>query len=108
MAKETLTLLGYRVNAMSSPEDALALFKLNPGSFNVVITDMAMPKMTGITLAEKLFKIRPDIPVIVCTGHSPMIDEEKAEQLGFAGYFAKPVTMTKIVSAIRKIIDQPV
>ena len=89
MVREALTKLGYRVEAMSSPEDALALFKLNPGYFDVVITDMSMPKMTGITLAEKLFKIRPDIPVIICTGHSVMIDEKKAEQLGFCCLFGK-------------------
>lgn len=107
IAREALTQLGYRVEAMSSPEDALALFKLNPGYFDVVITDMTMPKMTGITLAEKLFKIRPDIPVIICTGYSPLIDGEKAGQLGFAGYLTKPVTMSRIALAIRKIIDQP-
>ncbi|WP_300459874.1 PAS domain-containing sensor histidine kinase [Desulfobacula sp.] len=107
ISREALTQLGYRVEAMSSPEDALALFKLNPGYFDVVITDMTMPNMTGIILAEKLFKIRPDIPVIICTGYSSKIDEKKAEQLGFAGYLAKPVTMSRIASAIRKIIDQP-
>lgn len=106
MAREALTQLGYRVEALSSPEDALALFKLNPGYFDVVITDMTMPKMTGITLAEKLFKIRPDIPIIICTGHSALIDEEKAGQLGFAAYLAKPVTMPKIASTIRKVINQ--
>jgi len=107
MAGQALAKLGYQVEAMSSPEDALALFKLNPGYFDVVITDMTMPKMTGITLAEKLFKIRPDIPVIICTGYSAMIDEKKAKQLGFAGYLAKPVTMSKIALAIRKSIDHP-
>ncbi len=106
MAREALTQLGYRVEALSSPEDALALFKLNPNYFDVVITDMTMPKMTGIALAEKLFKIRPQIPVIISTGHSSLIDEEKAGQLGFAAYMAKPVTMSRIASTIRKIIDQ--
>jgi signal transduction histidine kinase/ActR/RegA family two-component response regulator len=106
MAMELLKLFDYRVEAMSDPEDALAVFKLNPGYFDVVITDMTMPKMTGAKLAEKLIRIRPDIPIILCTGHSSLIDEEKARQLGIAAYMMKPVSMAKIAKTIRKLMDQ--
>jgi CheY-like chemotaxis protein len=106
MALESLKRFGYRVDAMSDPEDALAVFKLNPGYFDVVITDMTMPKMTGAKLAEKLIRIRPDIPIILCTGHSSLIDEKKARQLGIAAYMMKPVAMSKIGKTIRKLMDQ--
>ena len=106
MALESLKLFDYRVEAMSDPEDALAVFKLNPGYFDVVITDMTMPKMTGAKLAEKLIRIRPDIPIILCTGHSSLIDEKKARQLGIAAYMMKPVSMAKIAKTIRKLMDQ--
>jgi two-component system, cell cycle sensor histidine kinase and response regulator CckA len=105
MALESLELFDYRVEAMTDPEDALAVFTLNPGYFDVVITDMTMPKMTGARLAEKLIKIRPDIPIVLCTGHSSLIDEEKARQLGIASYMMKPVSMLKIAKTIRKLMD---
>ena len=106
MALEALKLFDYRVEAMSDPEDALAVFKLNPGYFDVVITDMTMPKMTGAKLAEKLIRIRPDIPIVLCTGHSSLIDEKKARQLGVSAYMMKPVSMSKIAKTIRKLMDQ--
>ncbi len=106
MALESLKLFNYRVEAMTDPEDALAVFTLNPGYFDVVITDMTMPKMTGARLAEKLIRIRPDIPIVLCTGHSSLIDEEKARQLGIAAYMLKPISMLKIAKTIRKLMDQ--
>ncbi|MCF8092579.1 MAG: response regulator [Desulfotignum sp.] len=106
MALESLKLFDYRVEAMSDPEDALAVFTLNPGYFDVVITDMTMPKMTGARLAEKLINIRPDIPIVLCTGYSSLIDEKKARQLGIAAYMMKPVPMSEIAKTIRKLMDQ--
>ncbi|MFO7990515.1 MAG: ATP-binding protein, partial [Desulfotignum sp.] len=106
MAQKALTSFDYRIETQSDPEDALAMFKLNPGYFDVVITDMTMPKMTGAKLAEKLIGIRPDIPIILCTGYSALIDEEKARQLGIAAYMMKPVSMLKIAKTIRKLMDQ--
>ena len=106
MALESLKLFDYKVDAMSDPEDALAVFTLNPGYFDVVITDMTMPKMTGAQLAEKLLRIRPGIPIVLCTGHSSLIDEGKARQLGIAAYMMKPASMLKIAKTIRKLMDQ--
>ncbi len=105
MAHASLTLFDYRVEAMTDPEDALAVFTLNPGYFDVVITDMTMPKMTGAKLAEKLIRIRADIPIVLCTGHSSLIDEEKARQLGIAAYMMKPVPMAEMAKTIRKLMD---
>ena len=106
MAQEALTSFDYRVETQSDPEDALAMFTLNPGYFDVVVTDMTMPKMTGANLAEKLIKIRPDIPIILCTGYSSLIDEEKARRLGIAAYMMKPVSMLQIAKTIRKLMER--
>ncbi len=106
MAREALTSFDYRIETQSDPEDALAMFTLNPGYFDVVITDMTMPKMTGAKLAEKLITIRPDIPIILCTGYSALIDEEKARQLGIAAYMMKPVSMVTIAKTIRKLMER--
>lgn len=106
VAEEGLKRLGYRVESLSDPKDALALFKLNPDYFDVVITDMTMPRMTGIVLAEALRSIRPDIPIIISTGYSRLIDENKARQIGITGYIEKPISISNIAKMIRQIIGQ--
>ncbi|MDM8538390.1 response regulator, partial [Desulfobacterales bacterium HSG17] len=103
---KTLERLGYQVEVRLNPVEILELFKAKPASFDLVITDMTMPQMTGTKLAEKLKEIRADIPVIVCTGHSAAIDEEKANQLGIDGFVMKPVSKSKIATAIRDILDR--
>lgn len=102
----TLERLGYQVEVRLNPVEILELFKAKPDSFDLVITDMTMPQMTGAKLAEKLKEIRADIPVIICTGHSAIIDEEKANQLGIDGFVMKPVLMSKIARAIRDVLDK--
>ncbi len=106
MMRQILEKLGYSVQTSINPEEALDLFKLKPDSFDIVITDMTMPQMAGAKLAEKLKKIRSDIPIILCTGHSSLIDEDKAKQLGISGYVMKPVSMSKIAKAIREVFDK--
>ncbi|MCP4718005.1 MAG: PAS domain S-box protein [Desulfobacteraceae bacterium] len=106
MMQKILKHLGYKVEISLNPIQALDLFQSKPDTFDLVITDMTMPQMTGATLSEKLIKIRSDIPIIICTGHSFLIDEEKAKQLGIADYLMKPVSMSKIAMTIRKIFDK--
>ena len=74
--------------------------------FDLVITDMTMPQMTGSKFSKMLKEIRSDIPVIICTGHSSLIDEEKAKELGIDGYVMKPVSMLEITKAIREVLDK--
>ena len=105
MAALMIGRLGYEVRTRRDPEAALALFRSDPQGFDLVISDMSMPRMTGITLFEKLRQIRPDIPVILCTGHSAHIDPEKAETLGINGLVMKPVGGRELGLAIRKAID---
>jgi len=106
MMQQTLEKLGYQVEAKLNPKEALDLFESKPAFFDLVITDMTMPQMTGAKLAEKLKEIRSDIPIILCTGHSAIIDEEKAKQLGIDGFVMKPVSMSKIATAIRDVLDK--
>ena len=106
MAQKMLKHLGYKVETSLNPLQALDLFKSKPEYFDLVITDMTMPQMTGAKLSEKLIEIRFNIPVIICTGHSSLIDEEKAKQFGIAGYVMKPVSMSIIAKTIRKVLDK--
>ena len=98
--------LGYKVQTATTPQDALERFALNPHHFNLVITDMTMPQMTGVKLSEKLMAIRPDIPIIICTGYSALVDEEKAKELGLASYIMKPIDIREIAQTIRKVLDK--
>jgi len=106
LGKQTLESLGYDVVARNSSIEALELFKEKKDSFDLVITDMTMPHMTGEKLAEKLMQIRPDIPVILCTGFSFMIDEQKAKSMGIRAFISKPILKREIAEAIRKVLDE--
>jgi len=98
--------LGYKVETKLNPVDALELFQSKPDEFDLVITDMTMPQMTGVKLSEKLKDVRSDIPVIICTGHSSQIDEEKAKELGIAAYVMKPIVMSGFAKTIRLVLDE--
>jgi PAS domain S-box-containing protein len=106
MGKLILESLGYDVVERNSSIEALALFKEKKDHFDLVITDMTMPHMTGDKLAEKLLQIRPDIPVILCTGFSSMIDEQKALSMGIRTFISKPILKREIAEAIRSILDK--
>ena len=88
--KESLRYLGYRVVSRTSSVEALELFQKNPGHFDLVITDIIMPGLTGDRLAIEMMKIRKDIPIILCTGYSEHMTEEKAKELGIRGFIMKP------------------
>ena len=105
IAKELLEKLGYHVEAHLDPLDALAVFKAGPDRFDLVVTDMTMPKMTGLKLFENIQKIRADLPAIICTGHSALIDKEKADKSGISGYMMKPVSILTLAHKIRKMLD---
>ncbi|MBW1780494.1 MAG: PAS domain S-box protein [Deltaproteobacteria bacterium] len=103
--KPMLEKLGYTVRARTSSIEALEAFRNNPKGFDLVITDMTMPNMTGKELAQKLMSIRPDIPVILCTGFSEQIDERKAKVMGIGAFVMKPIVMTEMSHTIRKVLD---
>ena len=105
LEKTMLGRLGYQVTALSSSVDALQVFQAKPGEFDLVITDMTMPNMTGAELAQKLIEIREDIPIILCTGFSEIINQEKAKALGIRHYLMKPVIKSEFAHAVRQVLD---
>ena len=105
MEKQILERLGYSVVPRTSSLEALEAFRANPDQYDLVITDMTMPNMTGDKLASELVKIRSDIPILLCTGFSEKIPELKAETLGIRGILMKPIVMQKLSEKIREILD---
>ncbi|MBW1765043.1 MAG: response regulator, partial [Deltaproteobacteria bacterium] len=105
MGKQLLESLGYEITTRTSSLEALELFKTKPDKFDLVITDMTMPNMTGDYLTEKLIAIRPDIPVILCTGFSAMITKQKALSMGIRALAMKPILKYEIAQIIRKVLD---
>ena len=106
MAHQILERLGYQVTPRTSSVEALEAFRAKPDAFDLVITDMTMPNMTGIELTSGLKGIRPDIPIIICTGFSEMIDGNKAKSMGILGYIMKPIDKDEIARTIRKVLDE--
>ena len=103
---QMLSRLGYQVTAETSSRDALNTFKSNPNSFDLVISDMTMPNMTGDQLAKELLSIKADIPIIICTGFSERINKEQAEAIGVNGFLMKPVVKSDMAQMIRKVLDE--
>ena len=104
MVKEMLENLGYEAVSRNSSTDALEAFRARPESFDLVITDMTMPHMTGIDLAREVKMIRPNTPIILCTGFSEALDEDKIRPLGIRELLMKPVSMRDLAAAVRKIL----
>ncbi|MBU0673929.1 MAG: response regulator [Proteobacteria bacterium] len=105
LQRQILLGLGYSVTTCASSIDALKVFREQPSLFDLVITDMTMPHMTGVQLTEKLLEIRPDIPIIICTGYSDQLNEQKTRALGIRKYLMKPVSRDGLASAIRSCLD---
>ncbi len=105
LGKDMLTGLGYEVVGRSSSVEALELFRVKPHYFDLVITDMTMPNMTGVDLAKEMLMIRPDIPIILCTGFSEMISEEKAKNIGIRRFLMKPLLKNSLAIKIREVLD---
>jgi PAS domain S-box-containing protein len=106
VAKKMLGRLGYEVITRTSSTDALELFRSQPDQFDIVITDMTMPNMTGKELTKELMSIRPDIPVILCTGFSEQIDERKAYEMGIRAFVMKPIAVSEIANTLRDVLDK--
>ncbi len=105
MEKQALERLGYQVTVRTSSIEALEAFRVLSGKFDMVITDMQMPNMSGDKLAVELTKIRPDIPILLCTGFSEAMSEEKAASLGIKGFLLKPIVMKDLSRKIREVLD---
>ena len=106
MSKSMLERLGYRVTTKTNSMEALTAFQNKPEEFDLVITDQTMPGMTGSDLARCMLQIRPGIPIILCTGYSSLISEEKARSFGIKGFALKPLAKKDLAALIRKVVDE--
>jgi len=105
MGSQILESLGYEVTARTSSIEALELFKTQPDRFDLVITDMTMPHMTGDDLTRELMRVKPGLPVILCTGFSAKIDDKKALAMGIRAFVFKPVVKREIAQTVRRVLD---
>lgn len=105
IGKQMLQRLGYTVATRTSSVEALELFKANPDRFDLVITDIVMPNMTGEKLAEKIMGIRSDIPVILCTGYSEKITRKDASDMGIQSFLMKPLVMRDLATTVRQALS---
>lgn len=103
--KQMLERLGYQVTSRVSSLEALEAFKAAPEAYDLVISDMTMPGLTGTQLAMAMMVIRKDIPVIICTGFSEQIDPEKAEAMGINGFLMKPVVLGEMAQMVRTVLN---
>jgi PAS domain S-box-containing protein len=106
LGKELLTQLGYTVEVYTSSVEALNVFRQDPHRFDLVITDQTMPALTGEALSRELLRIRPDLPIILCTGFSHVMSAEKAKALGIQAYLMKPLAIRDLVPIIRHVLDK--
>jgi len=105
MVQQMLERLGYSVVAKTSSLEALEVFKVHPDQFDLVITDQTMPHMAGVDLSKELMRIRPQIPIILCTGFSEVISAEEAKTLGIREFLMKPFATRVLAETIRRALD---
>jgi signal transduction histidine kinase len=105
MQGRLLESLGYTVTHETDPLKALQLFTTAPNEFDLVLTDMTMPRMNGATLTQNILSIRPDIPVVLCTGFSELVNEAEARALGFKAFAMKPLVRKSIAGIVRSALD---
>jgi CheY-like chemotaxis protein len=106
IGEKMLKRLGYDVVSRTSPLEALELFKVRSRAFDLVISDQTMPGMTGDALARELMQINPEIPVILCTGYSQLIDAEKAREKGIKALVMKPILINEMNDAICRVLKK--
>lgn len=104
-ARTILSRLGYHVTVENDPSKALKLFYVAPDCYDLVITDMTMPKLNGDGLAREILKKREDMPIIICTGHSDRLDAQKARDIGICYYAEKPLVKHQLANIIRDALD---
>lgn len=105
MTRSMLVYLGYDVTVFTNSLESVNVFSSDPSQFDMVITDQTMPVMTGVDIAQRMLKIRPDIPIIICTGYSSTVSEGKVLAMGVKGFAMKPLAIKDISILIRKILD---
>lgn len=102
--KQMLSWLGYEVEVRTSAVEALEAFRANPQKFDLVITDFSMPQMTGTKLARQMTQIRPEVPIILCTGFSEQLDEGQMLSIGIKSVLLKPLVAKELAEGVRKAL----
>jgi CheY-like chemotaxis protein len=105
LLRDQLQTLGYRVSAYVSPLEALSDFLAHPLDFDVLLTDFTMPGMSGADLAERILKVRPDLPVVMATGYGHVVTEERVRELGVRPLLQKPFSMAVLGEAIQDALS---
>ena len=105
LARRMLARLGYSVTAVSDTRDALTLLRHDPGRFDLVVTDVTMPHLTGPQLAEEINRLRPDLPIILMSGFSDGVSVDKARRHGTHAVIAKPFSMEDLSAIVRGVLD---
>jgi PAS domain S-box-containing protein len=105
LARRQLEAQGYQVTTATDPTAALAMFRTAPEKFDLIITDQSMPVMSGVELVAEFLKVRPDIPIILCTGYSTKISAETAPQLGVKAFCQKPCDRKLLIETVRRVLD---
>ena len=103
--KRTLSILGYRVTSFTDSRQALEWFDRHSDRVDVVVTDMTMPHQTGADLARKILAARPQMPIILCTGYSEVMDADRASAMGIRKFLAKPVENRTLAQSVRDVLD---
>ncbi len=106
MGKTMLERLGYEVTVRTASDEALAQFERDPGRFDAVVTDQTMPGLTGIELARRMLRLRPDLPIILCTGYSNQVDEAQAKAAGIRDFAMKPLAMKDLASLLHAALNR--
>jgi len=105
MIKEVLTHQGYKVTGITESQQALILFSKDPEQFNMVVTDQTMPALTGAEMAQAMLTLKPDLPIILCTGYSEHIDEKGSEMIGIRAFLPKPLDQGHFLSLVEQYLS---
>lgn len=105
LGKKILERIGYTVDAYTSSRTALSYFKSSPATYDIVITDMTMPKMDGDELTREIKRVSPDLPVIICTGFSEAMTPERAQEIGASKLLLKPISKADLTRALKEIFE---
>ena len=105
IGKNLLEVLGYQVETRTSPNEALEALQAQPDKYDLLITDMTMPKMNGDKLSVEIKKIKPNLPIIICTGFSKTMSREKATEMGINSILMKPLTLVDLAYTVKKVLD---
>ena len=98
--------LGYRITLRTSSTEALEAFRMKPYDFDLILSEMVMPKMNGTRLAEKILSIRPDIPIILCTGFSDPLLKNHSTDINIDAIIMKPVALHELAKTVRSVLDR--